>query len=263
MGRLYEAGGGAGGLVDEGLPCRAGCRHRFWRLVAMVAMMASMRWASAAAAGACTAVLAASGWACGWQSGFGLGGWVWGRSGRMRLRIRRQWGAVARTSCGATRACGSAARKGRLAGGVGNVGTVSARKGRVQECRRRRSQLLASERAESLLLVWGRPSREDSESSQGFGSSKFPVERTLGYLSPLGWRPEGGSGGGSRQVLASASGGTVLSDQRRGASETGTVPTARVCHKEPICPARCRHIDAPSAYEALTLVGGGATFSIS
>ena len=34
-------------------------------------------------------------------------------------------------------------------------------------------------------------------------------------------------------MLASASGGTVLSDQRRGASETGTVPTARVCHKEP------------------------------
>ena len=82
MGRLYEAGGGAGGLVDEGLPCRAGCRQRFWRLVAMVAMMASMRWASAAAAGACTAVLAASGWACGWQSGFGLGGWVGaGRAG--------------------------------------------------------------------------------------------------------------------------------------------------------------------------------------
>ena len=111
-----------------------------------------------------------------------------------------------------------------------------ARKGRVQECRRRRSQLLASELSfwpRVFFLVWGRPSREDSESSQGFGSSKFPVERTLGYLSPLGWRPEGGSGGGSRQVLASASGGTVLSDQRRGASETGTVPTARVCHKEP------------------------------
>ena len=85
-----------------------------------------------------------------WARGLG-----WGRSGRIRLRIQRQWGAVARTSCGATRACGSAARKGRLAGGVGNVGTVSARKGRVQECRRRRSQLLASERAEGLLLGLG------------------------------------------------------------------------------------------------------------
>ena len=38
---------------------------------------------------------------------------------------------------------------------------------------------------------------------------------------------------GSRQALASAGGGTVQSDLRRGASETGTVPTARVCHKEP------------------------------
>ena len=76
MGKLSEAGGGASGLVDEGLRCRAGCQHRFGRLEAMVAMTASMRWASAAAAGACTAVLAASGWACGWHSGFGLGGWV-------------------------------------------------------------------------------------------------------------------------------------------------------------------------------------------
>ena len=39
---------------------------------------------------------------------------------------------------------------------------------------------------------------------------------------------------GSRQALASAGGGTVQSDLRRGASETGTVPTARVCHKEPV-----------------------------
>ena len=157
-----------------------------------------------------------------------------GPSGRIRRRIRRRWGAVARTSCGATRACGSAARKGRLAGGVGIVGTVSFRKGRVQECRRRRSQLLASERAESFLLGSGRPSRESSESFQGFGSSKFSVERTLGYLRPPGWRPEDGGGDGSRQESASASGGTVQSDQRRGASETGTIPTARVCHKERI-----------------------------
>ena len=155
-----------------------------------------------------------------------------GPSGRIRRRIWRRWGAVARTSCGATRACGSAARKGRLAGGVGIVGTVSFRKGRVQECRRRRSRLLASERAESFLLGSGRPSRESSESFQGFGSSKFPVERTLGYLRPPGWRPEDGGGDGSRQESASASGGTVQSDQRRGASETGTIPTARVCHKE-------------------------------
>jgi hypothetical protein len=48
----------------------------------------------------------------------------------------------------------------------------------------------------------------------------------------VGWRPEDGGGGGSRQEWASASGGTVQSDQRRGASETGTVPTARVRHKK-------------------------------
>jgi hypothetical protein len=49
-----------------------------------VAMMASMRWASAAAAGACSAVLAASDWACArvqgpdgtGSQGFGSGGWV-------------------------------------------------------------------------------------------------------------------------------------------------------------------------------------------
>jgi hypothetical protein len=45
-----------------------------------------------------------------------------------------------------------------------------------------------------------------------------------------------GRGGGSRRAResASASGGTVQSDPRRGASETGTVPTARVRHKEPM-----------------------------
>ncbi len=37
-----------------------------------------------------------------------------------------------------------------------------------------------------------------------------------------------------RQALASAGGGTVQSDQRRGASETGTIPTARVRRKERI-----------------------------
>ena len=96
VGKLSEAGGGAGGLVDEGLLCRAGCQHRFGRLVAVVAMMASMRWASAAAAGACTAVLAASGlrMAFGvWARGLG-----WGRSGRIRCRIRRRWGAVAQAA---------------------------------------------------------------------------------------------------------------------------------------------------------------------
>ena len=39
---------------------------------------------------------------------------------------------------------------------------------------------------------------------------------------------------------------------------------SRIRHHNPsICPARCRHIDAHSAYEALTLVGSGASFSIS
>ena len=45
------------------------------------------------------------------------------------------------------------------------------------------------------------------------------------------WRRQAGVGIG-RQALASAGGGTVQSDQRRGASETGTIPTARVRHKE-------------------------------
>ena len=52
-----------------------------------------------------------------------------------------------------------------------------------------------------------------------------------------GRRMEAAAGGGGRrrQELASASGGTSgQSDQRRGASGTGTVPTARVHHKEPM-----------------------------
>jgi hypothetical protein len=44
-----------------------------------------------------------------------------------------------------------------------------------------------------------------------------------------GWRARWRESAGAE----SANGGTVQSDQRRGASETGTVPTARVRHKEP------------------------------
>ena len=234
MGRLYEAGGGAGGLVDEGLPCRAGCRQRFWRLVAMVAMMASMRWASAAAAGACTAVLAASGWACGWQSGFGLGGWV--GAGRAGFGVGfGVSGALSHAQAAGRPGLAAAPRaRGDLRAELVMLARYLLEKGECKNAEGGDRSFWRQNEPRVFFLVWGRPSREESESSQGFGSSKFPVERTLGYLSPLGWRPEGGSGGGSRQVLASASGGTVLSDQRRGASETGTVPTARVCHKEPI-----------------------------
>ena len=49
----------------------------------------------------------------------------------------------------------------------------------------------------------------------------------------------------------SASGETVVqSDQRRGASETGTIPTARVCHKE-------RMTTPPSTAERFRRAGGG------
>jgi hypothetical protein len=56
---------------------------------------------------------------------------------------------------------------------------------------------------------------------------------------------------GSRQALASAGGGTVQSDLRRGASETGTVPTARVCHKEPFR-ARPHPSPEPARWSACT-----------
>ena len=62
------------GLLTKGWPCRLAA-SRLGRF-ARVMMMASMRWASAAAAGACSAVLAASDWAC----GFGA---------RMRVRIEK------------------------------------------------------------------------------------------------------------------------------------------------------------------------------
>jgi hypothetical protein len=64
---------------------------------------------------------------------------------------------------------------------------------------------------------------------------RFPVGGTLGTRRRGGdrgatggwkrWRETAGVGIGER--------GMVQSDQRRGASETGTVPTARVHHKEP------------------------------
>ena len=109
-----------------------------------------------------------------------------------------------------------------------------ARKGRVQACRRRRSQLLASERAESLLLGLGETLSKKLR--------KFPRARKFKVSSRAYTRVPAATGlatGGWRrrresQESASASGGTVQSDQRRGASETGTVPTARVHHKEPM-----------------------------
>ncbi len=120
-----------------------------------------------------------------------------------------------------------------------------ARKGRVQDCRlgRRRSQLLASERAEGPLLGLGEdPAEELPKFPKGARrSSKFPVERTvtLGYLPPLpvssGWRPKDGGAGGSRRESASASGGTVAGEGRPGheAASTG----AAVGHCTPACGA--------------------------
>ena len=144
---------------------------------------------------------------------------------------------------------------GHSCGPKGGPGEGGVRKGRVQDCRRQRSQFLAAlERAGSfrrwneLGVFFGvqvRPRVTQYLDSFQPWAREFPVERPglhSGYLPPLGRRPEDGGGGGSRAESESASvrGGTVQSgaDQRRGASETGTVPTARVRHKEQV-EARC------------------------
>jgi hypothetical protein len=114
---------------------------------------------------------------------------------------------------------------------------LSAREGRVQACRRRRSQLLASERAESLLLGLGETLSKKFRKFPGVRQFKVSsraytrVPAATG-LATGGWRRRRES-----QESASASGGTVQSDQRRGASDgdrNHPSATARACHKERI-----------------------------
>ena len=87
----------------------------------------------------------------------------------------------------------------------------------------------------SPIFFGGEAQFEKFRKFHGFGSFQSGVHSVPVAGAATGARQEGGSGVGRRQGSASASGGMVQSDQRRGASETGTVPTARVHHKEPIC----------------------------
>ena len=168
------------------------------------------------------------------------------------VSIRRRWGAVAQRELRSDQ--GSDRRQPLRAtwGGVGNVGTVWFEKG---ECKIAEGGDRSFWR-QGLLLGLGETQSRELRNFPRVRSSKFPVERTLGYLLPryllpLDWRPEDGGGGGSRQESASASGRTVQSDQRRGASETGTVPTARVRHKEPFR-ARPHPSPEPARWSACT-----------
>ena len=85
---------------------------------------------------------------------------------------------------------------------------------------------------------WGEPSPRVPEVLEVSKGSSFLSSVHSGYLPPPGRgrspQPGDGGGGGGRQEPASASGGMVQSDRRRGASETRTVPTARVHHKEQV-----------------------------
>jgi hypothetical protein len=90
-------------------------------------------------------------------------------------------------------------------------------------------------RGDVSYFLWGEAQFENFRKFHGFGRFQSGVHSVPVAGAATGGRQEGGSGGGRRQGSASASGGMVQSDQRRGASETGTVPTvmARVHHKEP------------------------------
>ena len=87
-------------------------------------------------------------------------------------------------------------------------------------------------------------------SSWKFLHSRVYARGTCRYRAGGGWRLRW-----HRQVLASGSREAVQSDQRRGASETGTVPTARVCHKEPFR-ARPHPSPEPARWSARTSGGG-------
>ena len=105
--------------------------------------------------------------------------------------------------------------------------------------------VLSAEATSPVVFFGGKPSSGEAQFEKfrkfhGLGSFESGVHSVPVTGAATGARQEGGSGVGRRQGSASASGGMVQCDQRRGASETGTVPTARVHHKEPFAIMICR-----------------------